>query len=357
MTRDPRPVLFVTGHAPADRTGAFALLAEREHVRFALFGGRVRHAGGEPDALPFDHVRVSQREIGRLAGGGDHRAVICGTGGRVALPAAYRGARRAGVPFILWASLWAQPKGPAGIAGTLPLRRIYRGADAVVTYGPHVSAYVTARGAHTVFEAPQAVDNAFWSAAADPALERRAPFQAMFAGRLEREKGIEVLLDAWRRLEADPARAALVLVGQGPPRISIDGASGVIAVGRRDPVQLRNFYAGSDVVVLASIPTLTFREPWGLVINEAMNQSRPVITTDAVGAAAGGLVRDGVNGLVVPAGDPRALAGAIERLRDDRALAAGMGAQGRADVAAYTYDAWARGFTSALAATRAARGD
>ena len=55
-------------------------------------------------------------------------------------------------------------------------------------------------------------------------------------------------------------------------------------------------------------PTRTFREPWGLVVNEAMNRGLAVIATDAVGAAAGGLVRDGSNGLVVPAGDSAALA-------------------------------------------------
>ncbi len=75
------------------------------------------------------------------------------------------------------------------------------------------------------------------------------------------------------------------------------------------PVELRNLYAACDVLVLPSIPTRTFREPWGLVVNEAMNRGLAVIASDAVGAAAGGLVRDGRNGLVVPAGDPAALAG------------------------------------------------
>ena len=67
---------------------------------------------------------------------------------------------------------------------------------------------------------------------------------------------------------------------------------------------------------MPSIATRTFREPWGLVANEAMHAGLPVIATDAVGAAAGGLVRHERNGLVVPAGDASALAGAIERLRN-----------------------------------------
>jgi glycosyltransferase involved in cell wall biosynthesis len=88
-----------------------------------------------------------------------------------------------------------------------------------------------------------------------------------------------------------------------------------------------------------------------------MHQSLPVIATDAVGAAAGGLVRHERNGLVVPAGDPGALAAAIARLHADPALRARLGRAAGQDVAAYTFSAWAEGFASALdAATVTSRG-
>src|SRR5207248_1585154 len=115
------------------------------------------------------------------------------------------------------------------------------------------------------------------------------------------------------------------------------------------PRDVRNFYAASDVVVVPSIPTRTFREPWGMVVNEAMSQGRAVIATDAVGAAAGGLVSHGRNGLIVPAGDDRALAAAIRRLHDDPAERARLGAAGREDVRAYTHQAWAEAVAAALA--------
>ena len=111
------------------------------------------------------------------------------------------------------------------------------------------------------------------------------------------------------------------------------------------PVQLRSLYAAADVLVVPSIPTRTFREPWGLVVNEAMNRNLPVIASDAVGAVAGGLVRDGRNGLVVPAGDSRALADALRRLAVDAPLRARLGAAGHSDVQAYTHGAWAQGFS------------
>jgi glycosyltransferase involved in cell wall biosynthesis len=79
-----------------------------------------------------------------------------------------------------------------------------------------------------------------------------------------------------------------------------------------------------------------------------MNQHLPVIATDAVGAAAGGLVRHERNGLVVRAGDHDALAAALRRLHDDPALRAQLGANAARDVAAYTHVAWADAFADAL---------
>ncbi len=353
---DPRPVLFVTNHAPGYRVDGFRRLAEREGVEYALVGGDVRHGGGGTGAaaaaLPARSVR--ERDVFGLAASGRYRAIVAGLSGRVALPSAYAGARRARVPFVLWATIWAHPRTPAHALSYLPLRHIYRDADAIATYGPHVSAYVRGKGARApIFEAPQAVDNAFWSGqTSNP--QRRAPFQAAFVGRMTREKGLHVLLTAWHQSGLSALHAALVLVGGGRFRAPA-AATGAVAVGPVDPPELRNFYAGSDVVVLPSIPTRDFREPWGLVANEAMNQGLPVIASDAVGAAAGGLVEHERTGLVVPAGDAAALAGALRRLHDEPALRERLGATAREAVAAYTGEAWAAGLGRALTAVGVSR--
>ena len=349
-------MLFVTNHAPAFRVGAFQALHEREDVVFALIGGDVRHGGGAgaTDELPFPVARPSQRGVARLAASGRFRAVIAGISGRVALPAAYLGAHRAGVPFVLWATIWAHPRTPAHALSYLPMRAIYRGADAIATYGPHVSAYVRAKGAHgPVFEAPQSVDDAFWAAPAEP--QKRAQFQALFAGRLSREKGLCVLLRAWPLAGLVAPPAALVLVGDGPIRARAVAAGAAHVEGPLPPERLRNFYAGSDVVVVPSVPTRDFQEPWGLVVNEAFDQGVPVIATDAVGASAGGLVQHERTGLIVPAGDERALADALRRLHGDPALRARLGANAREAVRAYSHAAWAEGMSAALQAVGAAR--
>jgi len=364
-----KPVLFVTGNAPAYRVGALARLHEREGIELALFGGRSEHGGpGFEGVMPFPYRHVRPRELDALAASGEYRAVVCPTGGRLAPLATWRGARRARAALILWASLWAHPRSVAHAATYLPLRRLYRSADAVVTYGPHVSAYVRASGARNVHVAKQAVDNDFWSspeveAPRDPAWPTAAEVRFLFVGRAEPEKGLAVLADAWRAAELRPEQAALVLAGIDPGLAAIapdglrrEGDAGMLGLGAIDRVELRNVYAACDALVLPSLATRTFREPWGLVINEAMNRGLPVIVSDAVGAAAGGLVRDEVNGLVVDAGDSEALAHAIVRLADDQLLRARLGAQGARDVRAYTYDAWAAGFSAALASVNLSRG-
>jgi glycosyltransferase involved in cell wall biosynthesis len=336
-TADPRPVLFVTNHAPAFRIPAFRALHEQQNVLFALIGGDLRHGGGGTlDALPFPAVFPPERTVGRIAASGRYRAVVAGLSGRVALPSAYAGARIARVPFVLWATIWRHPRTPAHAVSYLPLRHIYRHADAIATYGPHVSAYVrTKHPRGEVFEAPQSVDVDFWSAPATP--ERHGDFQILYAGRLEAEKGVDVLAAAAQ------GQGTLVLAGEGPLR-----PSGAISRGRCEPTQLRNLYAGSDVVVIPSVPTRDFLEPWGLVANEAFHQGVPVIATDAVGAAAGGLVQHERTGLIVPAGDANALRAALRRLHGDPALRHRLGEAGRTAVAAHTPRAWAEGMADAL---------
>jgi glycosyltransferase involved in cell wall biosynthesis len=348
-----KPILFVTNHAPAFRVGAFRALHEREGAVFALIGGEVRHGGGAgAQELPFPVLRPSQRGVFRLAASGRFRAVVAGISGRVALPAAWRGARRARVPFVLWATIWAHPRTAAHALSYLPMRAIYRDADAIATYGPHVSAYVRAKGARgPVFEAPQSVDDAFWGSRVEP--QRRAGFQALFAGRLSREKGVCVLLQAWPLAGLVAPPTALVLVGDGPIRARAVATGAAHLEGPLEPERLRNFYAGSDVVVVPSIPTRDFLEPWGLVVNEAFDQGVPVIATDAVGAAAGGLVQHERTGLVVPAGDVRALAAALRRLHDDPELRRRLGANAREAVRAYSHTAWAEGMSAALRAVGA----
>lgn len=256
-----RPAALVTGDVPPYREPPFRALAEREAVEVLAFGDVA-----EGTELPVR--RTTQRGVARLAG--RYRAVVCGLGGRVALPAAYGAARRAGIPFVLWASLWEHPRTPAHALSLLPTRHLYRASDAVVTYGPHVSRYVERfRTSGRVFEAPQPADPALFARPVPEAEIEAARVRAgaapeqvlvLFAGRLVREKGVEVLADAWRRAGLGD-EAVLATAGEGP--LELPGT----ALGRLAPAELPALYAAADVLVLPSIRTRTFTEPWGLVTN------------------------------------------------------------------------------------------
>ena len=137
----------------------------------------------------------------------------------------------------------------------------------------------------------------------------------------------------------------LVVIGAGEAPAA---PPGVRLTGPLPPAEVRNFMASASVLVMPSLATRTFREPWGLAANEAMHQLLPVIATDAVGAAAGGLVRHERNGLIVPGNDAEALAGALRRIAEDDTLRRTLGTNAGRDVAAFTPEAWAAGMAGAV---------
>jgi glycosyltransferase involved in cell wall biosynthesis len=353
---------FLAGY----RMPLYERLARDHDLEVLCYGGGRRYApswfAGDLDAqlrrAPFPARRLAETAPARAAYAVAERydAVIAPYAGGAILPAAYLGTRRHRKPFILWASVWAQPWSVSN-ATALPLtRRIYRDAEAIVAYGEHVRRFVAGiRGRDSdVFVAPQSVEPELFGRTVDRA--ELAAFRAehglpdgplvAYVGRLVPEKGVDVLLDAWSQVGGD---ATLLLVGDGPLRTRAQTTAGARWIGALDRERLPVAYAASALLVLASVPTRRFREPWGLVCNEAMHQARPVIATTAVGAAAGGLVRDGDTGLVVAPGDSRALAQAIVRLLADDTLRHRLGRHAREAVAPYTYDAMAAGFSRALA--------
>jgi glycosyltransferase involved in cell wall biosynthesis len=128
-------------------------------------------------------------------------------------------------------------------------------------------------------------------------------------GRLSRQKGQDLLLEAWPQVRRVVPEGRLVLVGAGPEEERLRSAAGpgVELVGERDDVH--DWYAAADVVVLPSR-----WEGMSLVPLEAMASGRSVVATDVSGA------REAIGeeaGAVVGRDDPDALATAIaERLID-----------------------------------------
>ncbi len=131
-----RPACLVTGVVNDYRRQPFAQLAEAQEVEVIAW----REAGPPVPGLTVH--RTTQAGAVALAGSGRYRAVICGLGGRLALPGSFLAARIRGIPFVLWATIWSHPRTLAHALSWLPTGELYRRADAVATYGPHVTEYV-----------------------------------------------------------------------------------------------------------------------------------------------------------------------------------------------------------------------
>jgi glycogen(starch) synthase len=154
--------------------------------------------------------------------------------------------------------------------------------------------------------------------------------RVLFVGRLAPQKGVRTLVAAAALLE-DPS-AQVLLVGDGPERPALERKAERISVG--DCVRFLGFFAHdrlpaamahADVLVLPSV-----YEELGTVLLEAMWAGLPIVASRTGGIP--DVIEDGVNGLLVPPGEPEALARAIDRVLADRALAYRLseGAQQRA---------------------------
>jgi glycosyltransferase involved in cell wall biosynthesis len=142
---------------------------------------------------------------------------------------------------------------------------------------------------------------------------------ALYAGRLAREKGIEVIAAAARLAPEVP----IVVAGSGPLEagLRLDRPRSLSLVGQLDPERVALLHAGSAMSLLPS----TCHEVAPYSALEAAAAGKPVIAS-----AVGGIpeiVADGTTGLLVPPGDPGALAAAMKRLWHDPDAAAGLGAQ------------------------------
>ena len=164
----------------------------------------------------------------------------------------------------------------------------------------------------------------------------------LFVGRLIYYKGVDVLVRAMRDVDAD-----LVLIGAGPLEADLRAqtlASGiadrVTFIAPVDDPELAAWYRAAAVLCL---PSVARSEAYGLVQLEAHASGTPVVSTD-LPTGVPWVNEDGRTGLVVPPGDDRSLASALDRLLTDEGLRDRMGAAARERVlASFTVSAMVDG--------------
>lgn len=152
-------------------------------------------------------------------------------------------------------------------------------------------------------------------------------------GRLAWQKGIDHLFDTVRLVCARRSGVRFFIAGGGGEAAQIaaaaakpDLAGAVVLLGPREDVPA--LLAGMDVVVLPSR-----HEVMAQTTLEAMAAARPVVSTRTMGADEA--IEDGVSGILVPVGDPEAMARELLALADDPARRAAIGAAARARIEAH----------------------
>jgi glycosyltransferase involved in cell wall biosynthesis len=201
-------------------------------------------------------------------------------------------------------------------------------ADRVLVPSEHIAGELVRHGAprEKLRVVPYAADTLRFRP--DPSKAPGPGCTFLFAGGVSQRKGIKYLLEAWGRVRRPGWR--LQLLGAlprdpGPLRAHLDG---VELLGRVGHAEVPTRMAAADVFVFPSL-----FEGSAVVTYEALACGLPSVVTPS----AGSVVRDGVEGFLVPAGDVDALAGRMERLGLDPGLRAGMSAAARSRAEAFDW--------------------
>jgi len=192
------------------------------------------------------------------------------------------------------------------------------------------------RGLDTRLFEPAKRDRSFWSARG----LREGEIGMLFVGRVSKEKNLDLIVSAARRLAEWGTPVRPLIVGDGPYMGEMQRLLGdSIFTGYLGGEDLARAYASADFFVFPST-TDTF----GNVILEAQASGIPVIVSDVGGPR--DLVDHGVDGFITKANDPGDLAAAIRRLAEDSALRAKLGAAARKRVEDRDWTEAARHFWS-----------
>ena len=244
-------------------------------------------------------------------------------------------ARRVGIPVIAVSRGWTGHTRKVRAYEALD-RRMLRRMDAVVCVSEGQAAKV-ARAAiprdrlHVIHNSIDPTRFQNGAAAGRAILEGlfESPRSAIIAavGRQSPEKGFDQLVDAARMLARNDDRIGIVLVGDGPDRSMLEALvrdwslqSSVVFTGFRSDVD--RLLPGADILAQAS-----HTEGLPNVVLEACAAGLPVVATDVGGTNE--IIEDGVNGYLVPAADPKALASRLLDLVRSRELRHQMGNRGR----------------------------
>jgi len=210
-----------------------------------------------------------------------------------------------------------------------PLQRLYnycvRKVDNIQCVSEYTRDMLRAAGypEGSLLMIPNAVDLKRFTPRPIGAREPGAPMTVAYVGRIRPVKGVKVLVDAWPKVMQGGADARLLIAGDGAEREGLEQTIRDAGVG--DSVEFMGFISDVPGVLLRADIYVqpSYQEGLPNAVLEAMSMGLPIVATRVSGNE--DVVADGDNGLLVPPGDPDALAAALRKLVADPALAARMG--------------------------------
>jgi len=366
---------FITNFCPFYRVKLYKILAEKIGAKFLFFSDASEknweslnpHGSDEVAVVPLRAGSDSKLKVmfnlAKELWSNDYDIFVQGVSGKFAVLISFIIAKLRGKPIILWTGFWNHPQ-TFFHKITFPLIRFfYKHSDAVVGYGTHVRDYLISIGVDKdkIFVAQNTADNELYNKEVKDSERNKLLRElsaenckiALFVGRLQKEKGVDVLLQAINcKLQIDNCK--LIIIGRGPEQENLKSyceenkLENVLFLSYVYNADLYKYYNIADIVLVPSVTTRFFKEPWGLVVNEAMNQNCVLIASDAVGAAAGGLIENEKTGFIVPEKNPEKLADAISKVLESEELQIKISNAAREKIKNWTYDKMAQGFIDAV---------
>ncbi|MGI9319004.1 MAG: glycosyltransferase family 4 protein [bacterium] len=170
----------------------------------------------------------------------------------------------------------------------------------------------------------------------------------LFVGKLQQKKNVAELIQAVALLSSNKTRYCLVVTGDGEQRERLQGIADQLNIrtvftGFVNQGGLAEVYASADCIVLPS----DYGETWGLVVNEAMNFSLPVVVSDRVGCGAD-LVREGQTGYRYSFGQPAQLAAILEKVCHSESDRRKLGEGAKHRIQQYSMEVATRGLLNAI---------
>jgi phosphatidylinositol alpha-mannosyltransferase len=254
-------------------------------------------------------------------------------------------------PLAPSTSMWATLEASVPVVGTFHsgasrsrafdlaapmLRRVADRLALRIAVSERAAAFARDRIGGTFEIVPNGIDVERWSSA-EPRADLAGPgTKLLFVGRLDERKGFPDAARAFASLAPHRPDLRLVVAGDGPQRGAVDE----LPADLRERITMLGHLPNTDVPAVSAACDLylgpsTGGESFGIVLVEAMAAGLPVVASDTPGYDE--VVRDGVDGLLVPPRDPAALAAGVERLLGDAELRERLVVAGRERAASFDW--------------------